>query len=161
MSNVIYLSNPNSLGLIHSPDSLAYRAIILEKNIFSHFHRQYGNGLNLAQMDFGMAFGMSCAKYTVQKFAPTEQSIGQLQLVLKKFTELVNELHDTEYSAAIKALYDELYQQTPELFMHYNKYSVMKATLSQHIIITLLDGIYGDIVKSRIVNSNFNNYAFH
>lgn len=161
MSNIVYLSNPNQPGFINSPDSLAYQAIMLNKNSFPAFHKQYGEGLSLAQMDFGTAFGINCAKYTIIKLAATPQPLKQLDSVLSIFAEVINELRDTEYTASVKALYHEIYDKLPDLFMHYNNYSVMKATLSQRIILILLDGIYGDIVKSRIVQSTFNNYAFH
>lgn len=158
MSNVVYLSNPENSQYIQSPDSLAYQAIILKKSVFSSFTKQYEEGLTLKQMDFGIEFATSCAKYTVKKLAQYSNPEEHLEELISDFTIAVAEVKDTEFSEALLRLRYEILNSIPSFCIENENIKVIKMNISQQMALIILDNIYEEQLKYNIVVNIFSQY---
>lgn len=158
MGNILYLSNPANPQPINSPDSLAYQTIMLNISYSHSFNEQYGDGSTIAQMDFGTAYAASCAKYCVIKLAATQYPEKELEPYINEFAHSIMHLHDIEFNHGITQLYLELEKRIPNFFLS-NKYLYMlKANISQRIILALIDPLYEQKTKHKVIFNTFNDY---
>lgn len=158
MGNIIYLSNPANPQAINTPDSLAYQAIMLKTSYSNSFNEQYGDGSTLAQMDFGTAYAMNCAKYCVIKLAATQHPEKELEEYITEFSSSILHLHDVEFNHGISSLYLELQKRLPNFFLSNKFLYMLKATISQRIILALIEPIYEQKTKHKVIFNTFNDY---
>lgn len=151
MSNVVYLSKPESSEFIKSPDSLAYQAIILKKPTYHLFLKQYADGLTIKQMDFGIEFAKSCARYTVEELKKCENPEEDLPYVLENFSLAISYLRDIEFSEALIELRYEIIKNIPSLCVMYNGYLKIKMPISHEIAMLVLEHVYTEQNKQDIV----------
>lgn len=151
MSNVVYLSKPESSEFIKSPDSLAYQAIVLKKPTFNIFLKEYAEGLTIKQMDFGIDFAKSCARYTVEELKKAENPELELPYVLENFALAISHLRDIEFSEALIELKYEIIKHIPSLCVMYNDYLKIKMPVSHEIAMLVLEHVYHQQNKQDIV----------
>lgn len=151
MSNVVYLSKPESSEFVKSPDSLAYQAIVLKKPTYNIFLKEYADGLTIKQMDFGIVFAKSCARYTVEELKKSENPQHDLPYVLENFSLAISHLRDIEFSESLIELKYEIIKNIPQFCTNINNNTKINMLVSHEIALLVLENVYNQQHKHDIV----------
>lgn len=151
MSNVVYLSKPESSEFIKSPDSLAYQAIVLKKPTYNIFLKEYADGLTLKQMDFGIEFAKSCARYTVEELKKSDNPEHDLPYILENFSLAISHLRDIEFSESLIELRYEIIKNIPDFCVKFENSTKINMLISHEIALIVLENVYDQQHKHDIV----------
>lgn len=151
MSNVVYLSKPDSSEFIKSPDSLAYQAIVLKKPTYNIFLKEYADGLTIKQMDFGIDFAKSCARYTVEELKKSEDPEHDLPYIMEIFSLAICHLRDIEFSEGLIELRYEIIKNIPQFCVMFEHTTKINMLISHEIALLVLENVYDQQTKHDIV----------
>lgn len=151
MNNVVYLSKPDSSEFIKSPDSLAYQAIVLKKPTYHFFLKEYADGLTIKQMDFGIEFAKSCARYTVEELKKSEDPEHELPHIMEIFSLAICNLRDIEFSEGLIELRYEIIKNIPDFCVQYQNNTKINMLISHEIALLVLENVYDQQTKHDIV----------